>query len=372
MPQPSEQILVRGVNWLGDAVMTTPALRRLREAKPSARITLFTHEKLAGLWTGQPFIDEVMTFSNADNPWQVSRRVRERNFTCAVVFPNSIRSALELWLARIPRRIGFARPGRGLFLTDALPPRRDAVPMRKRSVAEIRRLIATNAPPETIPAAANHIHDYLFLTAALGASATPIAPRIFVTDQQTAALCQKLHLENASAERPWFGLNPGAEYGPAKRWPANRFAAAAVILQKHAHCRWLIFGGPGDVASAEKITAEICHGGGAPGDVLNLAGKTTLNELAAALKMCRLVLSNDTGPMHLAAAVGTPVVVPFGSTSPELTAPVFSAPVKIVRVPVPCAPCFRRECPIDLRCLEEIKITQVVSAATEILGESAG
>jgi heptosyltransferase-2 len=202
--------------------------------------------------------------------------------------------------------------------------------------------------------------------AELGASPEPLHPHIFISDGQAAQLCQSLRLEPAPAGRPWFGLNPGAEYGPAKRWPVDRFAAAAVAIQKQTNCRWLIFGGAGDLASAEKVTTEIRYAGG-PDGVLNLAGKTSLRQLAAALKLCRLLLTNDTGPMHLAAAVGTPLIVPFGSTSPELTGPGFSPLVQIVRAPAPCAPCFRRECPIDLRCLNGIETAQVVEAAQRIL-----
>ena len=123
MPDPPEKILLRGLNWLGDAVMSTPALLRLRQARPSAHITLLSPEKLAGLWQDQPFLDEVLAFSASESIWQVSRRLRRENFSEAVALPNSIRSALELWLAGIPRRVGLARPGRGFFLTRALPPR---------------------------------------------------------------------------------------------------------------------------------------------------------------------------------------------------------------------------------------------------------
>jgi heptosyltransferase-2 len=367
MPDPPEKILVRGLNWLGDAVMSAPALQRLRQARPSARITLLSPEKLAGLWQDQPFLDSVLTFSASQSIWQVVSRLREENFSEAVAFPNSIRSALELCLAGIPRRVGLARPGRGLLLTRTLPPRPGALPMHRRSAAEIRGLIARGAPPAAIPPQAHHVHDYLYLTSELGASPEPLPPRIFVSDEQAAQICQQLRLENAPAGRPWFGLNPGAEYGPAKRWPAERFAAAAVVLQKQTNCRWLVFGGTEDMDLAEKVTTEIRYAAREADGAINLAGKTTLRQLAGVLKICRLLLTNDTGPMHLAAAVGTPLVVPFGSTSPELTGPFLFPSAQIVRTPVPCAPCFRRECPIDLRCLNGIKIAQVVEAARRIL-----
>jgi heptosyltransferase II len=367
MPDEPEKILVRGLNWLGDAVMSTPALQRLREARPAAHITLLSPEKLGGLWLEQPFLDRVLTFSPSQSIWQIVLRLREENFSEAVAFPNSVRSALELCLAGIPRRVGLARPGRKLLLTRVLPPRPGAVPMHKRSPAEIRRRIAEDALPAAIPAAGHHIHDYLYLTSELGASPEPLPPRIFVSGEQVAQICQKLRLENAPTARPWFGLNPGAEYGPAKRWPVERFAAAAVILQKQTNCRWLVFGGAGDLALAEKVTTEIRYAAHEADGAINLAGKTSLRELAAALKVCRLLLTNDTGPMHLAAAVGTPVVAPFGSTSPEMTGPSFSPHAQIVRVPVPCAPCFRRECPIDLRCLNGIETAQVVEAARRVM-----
>ncbi|HEX4122613.1 MAG TPA: lipopolysaccharide heptosyltransferase II [Verrucomicrobiae bacterium] len=358
MPAPVENILVRGVNWMGDAIMTTPALMRLREARPQARITLLSPNKLAGLWEGQTFVDEVLTFGRGETVWEVGRMLRGRGFTAGIAFPNSARSALELWLARIPQRIG---TGRGFFLTQSLPRRADAIEMRKRTVGEIQERIRLGSRPEEIPTEAHHLRHYLYLTAALGASIEPLAPRIEVSAQVEEGVRGKFGLDRLEG-RPWFGLNPGAEYGPAKRWPAERFIEAAAELRKKTNCRWVIFGGAGDADLAAKIAGEIGE------ETLNLAGKTSLRELAAALKICDLVLTNDTGPMHLASAVGARVVAIFGSTSPELTGPIFSSRARIVRQAVPCAPCFLRECPIDLRCLRGITPEQVVVAALEEFG----
>jgi heptosyltransferase II len=366
MPVATESILLRSVNWLGDAVMSTPALLRLRQARPGARITLLSPEKLAGLWEGQPFVDELLTFSPSETIWQVGRRLRERKFTESVAFPNSIRSALELWLARIPRRIGVARTGRSLFLTKTIPPPPAALEMRKLTIGDIRRRIEAGGGMTRYPATAHHAHHYLQLTAALGASPEPPAPRIDVSESETEAVRGKFGLARAEG-RPWFGLNPGAEYGPAKRWPAERFVGAARALWEKTQCRWMVFGGAGDLTLAETICGDIARVTGDP--PLNLAGKTTLRELAAALKICALVLTNDSGPMHLAAAVGAPVVAIFGSTSPELTGPVFSARAQVVRCDAPCSPCFRREFPIDLRCLRSIETDQVVAAAIECLAD---
>ena len=356
----AEKILVRGVNWLGDAVMTSPALQRLREARPGAWICLLTPEKLAELWQGQPYLDEVMTFSKEESVSSVGRRLREKGFTTAIAFPNSIRSALEIWLGHIPVRIGYGRPLRSLFLSQAmvLPP--GAMKMRKKSEAEVKKLIATNAVPEVIPATAHHARHYLHLVTALGASAEPLAPLLVVGEAAVEGVRARFGIDD-ELERPWFGLNPGAEYGAAKRWPAEYFIAAANELTKLTNCRWLIFGAAADRALTESIAQGIQGT-----SVVNLAGQTSLRELAAALKLCRVVISNDTGPMHVAAALGTPVVVPFGSTSPEMTGPFLGANATILRHPVSCAPCFLRECPVDFRCLKGVEVKAVADGVMEI------
>jgi heptosyltransferase II len=364
MPAATESILVRSVNWLGDAVMSTPALIRLRQARPEARLTLLSPEKLAGLWQGQPFVDEVLTFSSSENIWQVGRRLHAKNFTVGLALPNSFRSALEMRLAGIPHRIGVARAGRSLLLTQTVPPRAGAMEMRKRRVGEIRRRIKFDGGMTLYPVTAHHVHHYLHLAAALGASLEALAPRIEVSEGEMKEVRGKFGLAT-TAERPWFGLCPGAEYGAAKRWPAERFVEAARTLQEKTRCRWVVFGGVGDRVLTETIASEIARA--AKEAPLNLAGQTSLRELAAALKICDLVLTNDTGPMHLAAAVGAPVTAIFGSTSPELTGPIFSPRAQLVRGHAPCSPCFRRECPIDLRCLSGIQTEQVVAAAQQCL-----
>jgi heptosyltransferase-2 len=163
-----------------------------------------------------------------------------------------------------------------------------------------------------------------------------------------------------------FGLNPGAEYGPAKRWPVERFIAAAREIQKQTNCVWLIFGSKDDKAIAEQIQSAI---GNRQSAIFNFAGRTSLRELIALLKLCRVLLTNDSGPMHVAAALGTPVVAPFGSTSPELTGPGLPGDLRhrLLKSDAPCSPCFLRECPIDLRCMNGISAERVVEAVVELL-----
>jgi heptosyltransferase II len=382
---PAQRILVRGVNWLGDAVMSTPALQRLREARPEAHITLLTHEKLKGIWGGHPALNAVIAFAENESSWNVSRRLRAEAFDIGLAFPNSPRSALELWLARIPQRIGYARPWRNWLLTQPIAPRPGSVPMRKRSVAEIRRLTSEipTAPPAALPPAAHHIHEYLHLTAGLGASPDPLPPRLILPEPVTAHFLSKFNLANAqSANQLWFGLNAGAEYGPAKRWPEDRFTDAAIQIQRCTRCRWLVFGLASEAEPCLRITTNIYRAAervfgreeaAHNPPVLNLAGATNLRELCAALKFCRVLLTNDSGPMHLAAALGTPVVVPFGSTSPELTGPGLPGDTRYACLcaQVPCSPCFRRACPIDFRCMTGITVQNVVDAVLKTVPQPA-
>lgn len=377
------RILVRGTNWLGDAVMTMPALLRLREYFPDAHIALLCPEKLGDLWLpapkrGQvglprPAVDETITFAPGEGVLAVAQKLRRGKFDLALVLPNSPRSALEVFFAGIPRRIGYARPWRNFFLTQAIAPRPEAVKMRKRTVEEIHELTDETAPatPEKRPGTGNprahQIYEYLQLTASLGANPEPLTPQLTVTTDEIEAVRKKFGLTYCA--QPVFGLNPGAEYGPAKRWPVEKFIAAARAIRSQTNCAWLIFGGPGDAALTGQITTALQDP--APGDsdsvVCNLAGQTSLRELMALFKCCRVLLTNDTGPMHVAAALGTPVVALFGSTSPILTGPGLpgAARHRLLTSAAPCSPCFLRECPIDFRCLNGISAARVVEAVLQ-------
>jgi heptosyltransferase-2 len=383
--------------------MSTPALLRLREKFPDAHITLLTPEKLKDLWLHHPAVDEIITFNAGDGLVEVSRKIRchshslqeqtenlaelGRNlleadlpearssvkrilasahpvFDVAVVFPNSPRAVLEVWLGRIPKRIGYARPWRNFFLTTRVASRPDAVKMHKRSVAEIRELIRAPKSQVLPPPSAHQIHEYLHLAAALGANPEPLAPQLFVAPEEIEAVKEKFNLNKI--KNPIFGLNPGAAYGPAKRWPVEKFIAAAKEIQQKTNCVWLLFGRKGDIQIANQMVSAIHH---SPFTIHNFAGKTSLRELMSLLKLCRVLLTNDTGPMHIATALGTPVVVPFGSTSPELTGPGLpgNARNQLLKSDAPCSPCFLRECPIDFRCMNGINVDRVVEAILQVV-----
>jgi heptosyltransferase-2 len=251
--------------------------------------------------------------------------------------------------------------------------------MRKRSEAEIRRVIRH---PESAPGlpglgpGAHHIHDYLDLVQALGAQPELCAPHIPIQPGESEAFATKFGLDQIRRlQVPVFGMNPGAEYGPAKRWPLEHFIEVGSQAQRITGCCWLIFGGAQDERLASAVTGGIVAGqAGREAPVVNLAGKTTLRELCVGLSLCSVVLTNDTGPMHVAAAVGARVVAAFGSTSPELTGPGMPGESRhiILQGRVPCAPCFRRSCPIDLRCLRQIGVQQMLEAVVNPVAASTG
>jgi len=338
----------------------------LREKFPGAHITLLTPEKLRDLWIHHSAINETVSFTPGENVFSVGQKLRADKFNLALIFPNSPRSAIETWLAGIPQRIGYARPWRNWFLTTRVIPRPDAVKMQKHSVAEIQQLIATpNTSRPTPRASAHQIYEYLHLAAALGANPEPLPPQLFVSADEIEAAKKKFGLEKIT--QPIFGLNPGAEYGPAKRWPIERFIAAAREIQKQTNCIWLLFGGKNDAQIVNQIESEIQN---SKFKIQNLVGKTSLRELMALLKICRVLLTNDSGPMHVAAALDTPVVVPFGSTSPELTGPGLPGDTRhqLLKSDAPCSPCFLRKCPIDFRCMNSISVEHVVKAVLRCSG----
>jgi heptosyltransferase-2 len=353
--------------------MTTPALQRLREKYPNAHIALLSPEKLADIWRHFPCLDEVLTLHAGQNPWSVGRQLRGAGFDAALLFPNSPRAALEIWFAGIPRRVGYARPWRNWCLTQAVAPRPGRTAMRKRSVRQILELIRasqTGSPgsrrrEEADTSNAHQTNEYLHLTAQLGASPLPTRPFLTVQPDEIRAAASKFGLDDlATASKPILALNPGAEYGPAKRWPIANFIAAAAEIQRRTDCVLLILGAGSDIPLANEIQSALR----VPHSTLkSLSGRTSLRELMAVLKLTRVLLTNDTGPMHLAAALGTHVVVPFGSTSPELTAPGLPGDDHhyLLAANVPCAPCFRRTCPIDFRCMSAISVETIVTAVLE-------
>ncbi len=313
------RILIRASNWLGDNVISIPAVRAIKEGRPDAHVTVLAPEKIAAVWRLVPEVDEVISLGKM-SLWAVRRLLRAQTpYDVGVIFPNSLRSALELWLGGVPRRIGYAGHQRHWLLQQVLTP-----PLRL-------------GPPQ------HQVEHYLDLARSLGADAEP--------GEIAIAAPAERHLSSTR-----FGLCPGAEYGPAKRWLPERFAETAAALGGH----WVLFGTAKDAEAGAAIDQSLGE------NCTNLIGRTTLEELIEELRQCALLLTNDTGTMHLATLLGVPVIAVFGSTEPRLTGPLGRRHV-VVRHQVECSPCFLRECPLDFRCMKAVTAPDVTAAARRLL-----
>lgn len=367
------KILVRGVNWLGDAVMSSIALSQLRKARPDDEIVLLTPEKLAALWSCYPHLNRLLTFSPGQTAASVGSMLRAEHFDLALLFPGSFRAAFEAWCGKIPKRIGYGGQLRNFLLTDLVTRPVGRTRPHRRSVAEIQRRIQAEPTsgkkaglmkPAADEHSEHHFQHYVRLLAGLGIAPQPGVPELVVPVDLTNRVCQKFKLPG---DKPLIAVQAGAEYGPAKRWPVDRFAATAQIIGRSLPVGWMLVGGPGESELARKLETMMDQAG--LGQVSNLAGRTDLAELCALLSRCALLLSNDTGPMHVAAALGRPVIALFGSTSPRFTAPLGPHPetLRIFYGAVPCSPCFRRDCPIDFRCMHSIEPAEVAAVALDLL-----
>jgi heptosyltransferase-2 len=326
--QPFE-ILLRSTNWLGDACMALPAVRAIRRGRPDARLTVLTQAKLGDFWRLIPEVDEVLEIPASAGLFGVRKLVRQsgRVYDAAVLLPNSLRSALEVKVKNVHSVVGYAGHWRKKLLTQIIPTAKHKGPLR------------------------HHSEHYLRIAERLGGLAKD--PTLFAP----------VRLGGSAAASPLrLGLCPGAEYGPAKRWPIERYAEAALAIAEQTGCEWVIFGAKGDIPLSEELTQLM------QGSCLNLTGKTSLQQLAEALQKCTLLLTNDTGTMHFAAALGVPTVAIFGSTEPDWTGPL-GPQHTVLRRHVECSPCFKRECPIDFRCMKEISPDHVVAAVLGALQE---
>jgi len=346
-PELIGRVVVRGANWVGDAAMTVPALRELRRVLPGARITLATRPWAEALFAGAGFVDEVVAVSesksSARSVWDDAREWRARRFDLAVLFPNSFAPALSAALARIPFRVGYATQGRGALLTHPLPvpewrSRRHEIFYYLNVVAGLERALRGSSEVET---------------------REPDSSLAVGEDRRREALAL-LGESGERDSRPLVALCPGSTNSRAKRWPSERFAALADMLAERSGARVLLVGALEELDISEEVARL------ARSRPLVLTGRTNLAQTAALLSAADLLVTNDTGPAHVAAAVGCPVVVIFGPTNPETTRP-FSALAEVVRKPPECAPCMLRDCPIDHRCMTAITAEDVFGHAARAL-----
>jgi lipopolysaccharide heptosyltransferase II len=341
------KIMVRAPNWIGDAVMSLPALEALERHHASAEIVLVAKPWVSELFSNHPAVNRVIVYDSegehkgARGLGRLVRALRRERFDAAILFQNAFHAAWMAWLAGIPQRIGYARDGRRVLLTEAVE----------------------------VPAAAaygHHTYYYLQLLFRAGVIPKPEpVEEVRLTVEKAEKAWARKHVESLGLHGPRFlvGLSPGASFGPAKRWPVERYADLADRLIGALNADVLIFGSAAEKPLAEAIAGAMEH------TPTIVAGQTTLRQLMALLAQCRLIVTNDSGPMHLAAALGVPLVAIFGSTDERATGPL-GPEVRVVKQPVACSPCGLRECPIDFRCMTGVSVESVHRAALEVVKET--
>jgi lipopolysaccharide heptosyltransferase II len=326
------RILIRSSNWLGDAVMSVPTVRAVKNGRPDAQVTIAAPRKIASMWKLIPEVDAIISLPNGSLLSAVSLLKRRPEFDVAILFPNSLRVALESWLSGIPRRVGYHGHWRRWLMNQ--------------TVREPRK----PRPPE------HHSRRFLRIARECGAEIPNTEYRILKGEPPNANQTSNIK------HQTFIGLCAGAEYGPAKRWLPERFAEVAAQVSAQSSAQWILFGTKNDALIGDQIAAAI-------GDhCVNRIGRTTLDQLIDELRECRLVLTNDTGTMHLAALLGVPVIAIFGSTEPRLTGPLGNSHI-ILRHHVECSPCFLRECPIDFRCMKAVSAQEAADAVLSLLGK---
>jgi heptosyltransferase-2 len=337
-----KKIMVRATNWIGDAVMSLPAIEALHARFPNSEIVLVSKPWVSDLYWNHPVVSQQIVYDaegehrGARGFWKLVRKLRSERFDAAILLQNALQAAWMAWCAGIPVRIGYARDGRSSLLSEAVE-----IP-----------------PPE---AYGHQAYYYLQLLIRSG----------LIENPQTV---QEVHLHLAEPERRWavnqlqtaglggqrflIGICPGASFGAAKRWLPDRYAKLADRLIDALGADVLIFGSHAERPLAEAVAQAMEH------TPLLVAGKTTLREFMALLAKCHLVITNDSGPMHLAAALGLRLLAIFGSTNERATGPL-GLRARIIKHPVECSPCGLRECPIDFRCMTGISVDDVYAAALE-------
>ena len=341
------RIVVRGPNWLGDAVMCEPALTQVRAIFPQAEITLLVKPAIADLLAHHPGVNRTLVYDDRgrhagiSGKWTLAGVLRRHRFDLAILFQNAFEAALISFLAGIPRRFGYATDGRSLFLTDPV------------------------APPSRI-GQRHQVEYYWDLLKSFGNHGPAPAPRLFVTPEESALMAKRLADAGIGPTDRVIGVNPGSTYGHAKRWLPDRYAEVVNRLLKDMQGEAgfrvgvAILGAKGEERLGQEIATQIKT------RTVVCSGQTTVREMMALVKRCQLFLTNDTGPMHVAAAFNVPLVAVFGPTDWQTTSP-YGVDAKLIRQPVSCAPCLLRECPIDHRCMTGVTVDQVYDATLQHL-----
>jgi heptosyltransferase-2 len=341
-PKNIKRLLIRSTNWIGDAVMTTPAVRAIRKNFPDAEISILTKPWVAPVFEASPYIDNILIYDDAKKhkgfpgKLRLAKELKKYDFDAAILLQNAIEAAIITFFARIPYRIGYSRDARGFLLTHSVP-----------CTNQIRKIHQTGY--------------YLNILEKLGLKTDGTSLNLFVDKKDKKNAEQILERNGISKKNLLVGINPSATFGPAKQWFPERYAALSDKIQKVFGAGIIIFGGPGDAELGNRISENMQY------PCVNLCGKTTLNEAIALINMCNLFITNDSGLMHVAAALDIPLIAIFGSTNPVTTGPKGSNS-RIVRVPVECSPCLKPQCPKGhLKCMNNIDDDMVFNAVKEVL-----
>jgi heptosyltransferase-2 len=344
-PARIQRLLVRATNWIGDAVMTTPAIRSIRRAFPGARITLLAKPWVVPIFAHSPHLDRCLVYDvqgrhrGIAGRWRLVRDLRAGRFQAAILLQNAFEAALITAAAGIPVRIGFDTDGRRLLLTHPL---RRPPGIRKRHQTEY----------------------YLAILAGIGLPAGDARLEIPLAEADRRRAVHRLTAAGIAPGAPLVGLNPSATFGPAKQWPEERYAALGDWIAEQYGARVLVFGGPGDQALGQRIAGAMRR------PAVSLAGRTDLAEAMALIGMLDLFVTNDSGLMHVAAALDVPQIAVFGSTNPVTTGPL--APrSRVVRTDVACSPCLKPHCRYGhLDCMQRIGVERLQREVAAILGPS--
>jgi len=332
------RIVVKGTNWIGDVCLSLPAVYALRRMYPDSVIDIALKKPLGAVLEGLTIIDDVVEYSPGLKGEQelVSRLKRDR-YDLGVIFPRSLHAAALFFFARPRRRLGYAADMRSFLLTDRVKRTKEVT--SKHQSEYYRHLIST-----------------------LGDPGDPVIPRLSISDREREEARALMHKWGWRGGR-LIGINPGAAYGDAKRWYADRFAETADALSDELDAQVVVFGGPLEVDVAEKVSRYMKR------EPIVAAGRTTIRQLMALIESTDLFITNDTGPMHLAAALDVPLVAVFGSTNPITTSPMAGeGRFALVRHEVECSPCLERSCPLKHhRCMELVGVSDVVDAALSLV-----
>lgn len=341
------RVVVRGTNWVGDAVMTIPALRELRRVLPRAHITLATRSWAEGIFSDADFIDDILIYDRGAQgfgaTWRQAGAWRKRSFDLALLFQNAFEAALIATLARVPHRLGYATDNRRLLLTH--PIQLPAWRVEQHEVFYYLNLV--NELEKRLYGASNILNH------------APVFALEVSNERKTEARAF-LHQHGARAIRSFVALCPGSTNSRAKRWPTKNYAVLADQLIEQTGVDVVLVGAPDETSVSQEVAVEMRH------KPVILTGNTTLAQLVAVLSLADLLVANDTGPAHIAAALERPTLVIFGPTMPTTTRP-FSDSAEIVRRPPACAPCMLRDCPIDHRCMTAITPEEVFARSAAML-----